>query len=156
MAVTLYRQVGKGKNRRYNKVNLGPGRRPAGLTGPYFLRYSHRDGSRPWEPVGCDLESAIEAQKQRQEYLRALRANVPVRTGAGTCQQQQPCEIRLESESSSAPGRGAILFWGESAKLSPDQMALRVRNSHQRHDNPTEYGAQFLVVLANPMRPLFA
>jgi hypothetical protein len=35
----LYRQVGKGKARRYQKVNLGRGRRPADLTGPYFLRY---------------------------------------------------------------------------------------------------------------------
>jgi integrase len=31
MAVTLYRQVGKGKARRYQKVNLGRGRRPAEL-----------------------------------------------------------------------------------------------------------------------------
>jgi hypothetical protein len=48
MAVTLGRQVGKGKARRYQKVNLGHGRRPADLTGPYFLRYSLADGSRPW------------------------------------------------------------------------------------------------------------
>jgi hypothetical protein len=33
MAVTLYRQVGKGKARRYQKVNLGRGRRPTNLTG---------------------------------------------------------------------------------------------------------------------------
>jgi len=31
MAVTLYRQVGKGKARRYQKVNLGRERRPADL-----------------------------------------------------------------------------------------------------------------------------
>ncbi len=37
MAVTLYRQVGKGKDRRYQKVNLGRGRRPADLTGPYAI-----------------------------------------------------------------------------------------------------------------------
>ncbi len=36
MAVTLYRQVGKGKARRYQKVNLGRGRRPTNLAGPYF------------------------------------------------------------------------------------------------------------------------
>ena len=48
MAVTLYRQVGKGNARRYQKVNLGRGRRPVNLTGPYFLRYSLADGSRPW------------------------------------------------------------------------------------------------------------
>jgi hypothetical protein len=52
MAVTLYRQVGKGKTRRSQKVNLGRGRRPADLTGPYFLRYSHANGTRPWESVG--------------------------------------------------------------------------------------------------------
>jgi hypothetical protein len=34
MAVTLYRQVGKGKTRRYQKVNLGRGRRPADLASP--------------------------------------------------------------------------------------------------------------------------
>src|SRR4029077_13606485 len=45
MAVTLYRQVGKGKARRYQKVNLGRGRRPTNLTGPYFLRYSLADGT---------------------------------------------------------------------------------------------------------------
>jgi hypothetical protein len=28
MAVTLYRQVGRGKARRYQKINLGRGRRP--------------------------------------------------------------------------------------------------------------------------------
>ena len=54
MAVTLYRQVGKGKDRRYQRVNLGRGRRPADLTGPYFLRYSLADGTRPWEHVGDD------------------------------------------------------------------------------------------------------
>src|SRR5437762_285852 len=78
MAVTLYRQVGKGGNRRYKKVNLGPGRRPADLAGPYFLRYSLQDGTRPWEPVGDDLDAAIEAQKQKQAYFDALAANVPV------------------------------------------------------------------------------
>src|SRR5438552_7979525 len=78
MAVTLYRQVGKGGNRRYKKVNLGPGRRPADLADPYFLRYSLQDGTRPWEPVGDDLDAAIEAQKQKQAYFDALAANVPV------------------------------------------------------------------------------
>ena len=78
MAVTLYRQVGKGKARRYQKVNLGRGRLPADLTGPYFLRYSLADGTRPWEAVGDDLDSAIDAQKRKQAYFEALDANVPV------------------------------------------------------------------------------
>jgi len=33
-AVALYRQVGKGRARRYQKVNLSRGRRPVDLTGP--------------------------------------------------------------------------------------------------------------------------
>jgi hypothetical protein len=59
MAVTLYRQVGKGKDRRYRKVNVGRGRRRSDLTGPYFLRYSLADGTRPWEHVGDDVDEAI-------------------------------------------------------------------------------------------------
>ena len=78
MAVTLYRQVGKGKARRYQKVNLGRGRRPADLTGPYFLRYSLADGTRPWEPIGDDLDEAIAARERKQAYFEALDANVPV------------------------------------------------------------------------------
>jgi len=78
MAVTLYRQVGKGKARRYQKVNLGRGRRPTDLTGPYFLRYSRADGTRPWEPVGNNLDAAIDAQERKQAYFEALDANVPV------------------------------------------------------------------------------
>jgi integrase len=78
MAVTLYRQVGKGKARPYQKVNLGRGRRPADLTGPYFLRYSLANGTRPWEHVGDDLDEAIAAQQRRQAYFKAIEANVPV------------------------------------------------------------------------------
>jgi len=78
MAVTLYRQVGKGKDRRYQKVNLGRGRRPADLTGPYFLRYLLADGTPPWEHVGDDLDEAIAARERKQAYFEALDANVPV------------------------------------------------------------------------------
>src|SRR6201982_188482 len=78
MPVTLYGRGGKGKARHYQKVNLGRGRRPADLTGPYFLRYSLADGTRPWESVGDDLDSAIDARKRKQAYFEALDANVPV------------------------------------------------------------------------------
>ena len=61
MAVTLYRRVGRGRARRHQRVNLGPGRRPTNPSGPYFLRYSLADGTRPWEPVGDDLEAFIAA-----------------------------------------------------------------------------------------------
>lgn len=103
MAVTLYRQVGKGKARRYHKVNLGRGRRPADLTGPYFLRYSLADGTRPWEPVGSDLDGAIAARHRKQAYFDAVEANVPVvqeqddarRTKIGDAVHQWFAELRL-------------------------------------------------------------
>jgi hypothetical protein len=78
MAVTLYRQVGKGETRRYQKVNPGRGRRPAHLTVPYFLLYSLADGTRPWEHVGDDLDEAIGAREREHAYIVALDANVPV------------------------------------------------------------------------------
>ena len=81
MAVTLYRQVGKGKTRRYKKVNLGPGRRPTNLAGPYFLRYSLADDTRPWDSVGDDLDAGIDTQKRRQAYFEALDTDVPVIPG---------------------------------------------------------------------------
>jgi hypothetical protein len=31
----------------------------ADLTGPYFLRYSLADGTRPWDQVGDDLDEVI-------------------------------------------------------------------------------------------------
>ena len=78
MAVTLYRQLGKGKARRYQKVNLGRGRRPTNLAGPYFMRYSHADGTRPWEPVGDDLDAAIDAQNRKQAYFESSRRKCSV------------------------------------------------------------------------------
>ena len=78
MAVTLCRPVGKGKDRRYQKVNLGRGRRPADLTGPYFLRYSLADGTRPWDYVGDDLDEAIAARERKQTYFEALDETCPL------------------------------------------------------------------------------
>ena len=48
------------------------------LSGPYFLRYSLADGTRPWEHVGDDLDEAIAARDRRAAYFEALDANVPV------------------------------------------------------------------------------
>src|SRR5258706_3567867 len=78
MAFPLYGQMGKGKAGANQRVNPGRGPRPADLTGPYFLRYSLADGTRPWEAVGDDLDAAIDAQKRKQAYFEALDANVPV------------------------------------------------------------------------------
>ncbi len=76
MAVTLYRQVRKGKARRYRKVNLGKGCRPADLTGPYFLRYSLADGVRPWEYVGDDLDAHVSASRHTSKLC--LRQSLDV------------------------------------------------------------------------------
>jgi len=36
------------------------------------------DGTRPWEPIGDDLDEAIAARERKQAYFEALDANVPV------------------------------------------------------------------------------
>jgi len=54
---------------------VGP--RPADLTGPYFLRYSLADGTRPWKPVGDDLDAAIDAQKRKQAYSKLSTQTYP-------------------------------------------------------------------------------
>ena len=54
------------------------GARPADLTGPYFLRYSLADSTRPWDHVGDDLDEAIAARNRKQAYFDALEANVPI------------------------------------------------------------------------------
>ncbi len=105
MAITLYRQVGKGKARRYQKVNLGLGRRPTNLAGPYFLRYSLADGTRPWEPVGDDLDAAMDAQKRKQAYFEALDANVPV--------------IQDQDESGRTKITDAVFQWFAELQLFP-------------------------------------
>jgi hypothetical protein len=69
MAVALYRQVGKGKAGRYQKVNLGRGRRPADLTSPYFLRYSLANGTRPWEHCTGEALAPFPSQRQEQEEI---------------------------------------------------------------------------------------
>lgn len=58
--VTVYRQVKVNTSRRYVRVNLGRGRRPADLSGPYYLRYfcPTRD-KRVWEHAGDDLTEAM-------------------------------------------------------------------------------------------------
>ena len=92
MAVTLYRQVGKGKNRRYQKVNLGRGRRPADLTGPYFLRYSLADGTRSWEHVGDDLRSGEARLRTRPEPDDAVQLSAAGGTDCGTELAGRPAE----------------------------------------------------------------
>jgi hypothetical protein len=95
MAVTLYRQVGKGKARRYQKVNLGRGRRPSDRE--YYsnsprTRVSGRDPRLP------------EGQGRR------------VRRSAGTCQQQQPSTLRIK------PGNRHGGFLAREARISRSRL----------------------------------
>lgn len=80
MAVTLYRQVKVSNGgRRYVRVNLGRGRRPADLSGPYYLRYfCPTRNRRVWEHAGDDLTEAIRLADQKEGFLQAKSAGVPV------------------------------------------------------------------------------
>ena len=115
MAVTLYRQVGKGKSRRYQKVNLGRGRRPADLTGPYFLRYSLADGTRPWEHVGDDLDEAIAARERRNMRTAAV----------WRCMHEK---LRTSSREISASLRSPVLVFGPLVSELPVTRTLFARS----------------------------
>jgi hypothetical protein len=76
MAVTLYREVGKGKARRYQKVNLARGRRPADLSGAYFLRYSLADGTIRGNTSATTSMRQSPPGERKYAYFEALDANV--------------------------------------------------------------------------------
>src|SRR5258708_9093938 len=91
MAVTLYRQVGKGKARRYQKVNLGRGRRPADLTGPYFLRYSLADGTRPWETNSSRQSTPRSASRHISKLWMPMSRSFRTKTKPVGRQSRTPC-----------------------------------------------------------------
>ncbi len=80
MAVTVYRQVKVANgSRRYVRINLGRGRRPADLSGPYYLRYFCTSWDRRvWEHAGDDLTEAIRLSGEKERLLQAKAAGVPV------------------------------------------------------------------------------
>ena len=78
--VGLYREKKEGGKRKgYAKVNLGRGRRPGDLSGPFYLRYfcSERN-RRVWEQVGHDLVTAIASRDHKENVLTARAAGVAV------------------------------------------------------------------------------
>ena len=138
MAVTLYRQLGKGKARRYKKVNLGRGRR----TGPYFLRYSLADGSRPWDHVGDDLDEAIAARERKQAYFEALDATVSV--------------VKDQDETGRTKITDAVYQWFAELQLfqgknqqGKSEKTLRAYNYRSR--TPSRTTSCFQMAKANPM-----
>jgi hypothetical protein len=53
-------------------------RRPTGLAGPCFLRYSLADGTRPWEHVGDDPDEAITARERKQAHFEEDTFNISI------------------------------------------------------------------------------
>jgi integrase len=78
--VGLYRENKEnGKRKGYSRVNLGRGRRPSDLSGPFYLRFFCPDrGKRVWEHVGNDFNTAVLAREQRENILQAKAAGIPV------------------------------------------------------------------------------
>ena len=104
MAVT--RQVGKGKARRYNKVNLGGRRSPADLTCPYFLRYlgltaavhgnrraMTTDSAQPMIAIGafCDALGSNVRRRSRSKRRRSLK--------------DHSCRVSMVRRASTLPGQ---------------------------------------------------
>jgi integrase len=70
MASIYARQKNAEGKWRYIRVNIGPGRRPADLGGPFYLRVTI-DGREQWVSVGDTLDIAREEAKKYQATLEA-------------------------------------------------------------------------------------
>lgn len=62
---------------RYVRVNIGPGRRPADLQGPFYLRVSV-DGKDRWEDAGETLDAAKQVIKTHEAEREAIANGVVV------------------------------------------------------------------------------
>lgn len=60
---------------RYVRVNLGPGRRPASLSGPFFVRIVS-NGQTQWKPAGDTLENARKESETQRAVQEAIQAGV--------------------------------------------------------------------------------
>jgi integrase len=56
---------------RYIRVNVGPGRRPIDLTGPFFLRVKD-NGHSQWLPAGDSIDEAKEAAERHEAVREAV------------------------------------------------------------------------------------
>jgi len=70
MASIYARQKNEEGKWRYLRVNIGRGRRPADLTGPFYLRTSI-DGRMQWVPAGDTLEDARDEAKKHEATVKA-------------------------------------------------------------------------------------
>jgi integrase len=69
--VSLYREIQEAGRRKYLPVNLGRGRQPADLAGPFYLRYFNpTKGKRVWEHAGEDPQFAKTARAEKERFLR--------------------------------------------------------------------------------------
>jgi integrase/recombinase XerD len=60
MKISIYTRQKNDKGRwRYERVNIGRGRRPANLQGPFYFRHTTPEGKQTFTPAGDDLDNAI-------------------------------------------------------------------------------------------------
>lgn len=78
MRVSIYTRHRNSAGRwRYNRVNIGPGRRPSNLAGPYYLRYTE-NGKQRYKLRGDKLDEAIEAAEGLSHMLLAKSMGLTV------------------------------------------------------------------------------
>jgi hypothetical protein len=74
MQVSIYtRRKNEAGRWRYERVSIGPGRRPANLKGPFYPRYTAEDGSQPFKVIP-DCETLDDAIKAAESLGHALLA----------------------------------------------------------------------------------
>jgi integrase len=114
LSVRLYRVVGKGKDRRYVRIELGRrGRRSKEeFTGPFYLRYGVK-----YEHVGMDFNAAVEAMQRRQATLEAVDKGVAVK------QKDDPSRKRITIEVQKFLAKKSLLKDHKTAKAYTERLS---------------------------------
>src|SRR5258706_4515285 len=91
---------------RYIHVNIGRGRRPVDLAGPFFVRLK-RNGRTQWTPAGETLEEARKevAKQEAAQQVRelAVRGGLVIEDGAANRLKTKIAEFLDETKANKAP-----------------------------------------------------
>jgi integrase len=106
--ISIYTRTKTDGRWQYRRVKTGRGRRPADLTGPFFLRHRTPDGKRSWAAGGDTLEAATDAAERLQHALVAQSKGLTVAeldkiSNVGRTPIKLACENFLELKKAKAP-----------------------------------------------------
>ncbi len=132
---------------RYVRVKTGPGRRPADLTGPFYLRVT-KEGRAQWIFAGDTLDIAREEAKQHDATEEAVANGVAVENEAGNRLRAKVEAFNAETKANkaykTALAYAVFLKWcGVNAGVKKNDWPAKPERE------PEEYSDEELVALLN-------